>query len=136
MCTIIPRYLKNRPKTAKKDIVVYKGGYIYDLSKKSFITPYMDFIYEKDILYKEELTYDSHDLAGYDDVEGAYRICLPHPLAVVKGFHSLSTLDKKRLNGYRYDRIFGEFVIPKGSKYFINPCGNVVSNQIVFKKFL
>lgn len=133
MCTIIPKHQIRRPKTAKKDIVVYKGcdqimGYSGGTTVRSH---YEFFRYEKDVLNTTTLTYYAEFYSASDSVEGAYRDSLFHPAVVIQGFHSLLTPDRRRLCGWAV--LLCEFVIPKGSKYHVNPCGNVVSDQIIFK---
>jgi len=36
----------------------------------------------------------------------------------------------------RHEIFFGEFTIPKGSKYHHNGSDNIVSNKIIFNKFI
>jgi len=138
MCTIIPFKKKNKPSVAKEDIEVYKCGFEDLESDDVLITPYQHFFYIKDKLYKEKFTYDDHSSQAFDNKETDYQWSLKDGYtAVVYGFHALTNFDVKRFNsGTAYYNRFGRFIIPKGSNYFRNGAGCIVSEQIIFKEFI
>ena len=135
MCTIIPKTSVNRPKTAKKDIVVYKGcDRIWGDDKYDKVSAhYQSFTYIKDKLNTTKLHYSLSENCASDAIEGDYKDSLDNYVAITRGFHAFCKLDPIRL---RWCGVTCEFVIPKGSKYHVNPVGNIVSNQIIFKKIL
>lgn len=135
MCTII---LKGQePILAEEDIKVYKSCFEKENGVKSI---FEEFSYEKDIVYKTDFTFGkkSSDFIASDDNEYLYKKSLnkEEVSSVMKGFHSLMTFDKERLDYYFSKYVFCLFIIPKGSLYYINPVGNVVSNQIIFKEII
>jgi hypothetical protein len=141
MCTIIPEHLKDEPCIAEKDIVVYKSCLKSLKDPRHAISVYRGFRYVKDVANEVEMVFFKdeeypNDLTCFDDTEFEYLQELTHPIAITSGFHSLIKCNAKRLLEFYKNRYICEFLIPKGAKYFINPCGNVVSNQIIFKKFL
>lgn len=134
MCTVISNRVKGHPKTASKDIVVYKLGHSLE-EGEMFKSPYCRFCYKKDELYTTEFTFATS--GQFDDIEGEYRQSLNNPQFVAKGFHALIELDVERLTDDSlniYTRAL--FIIPKGAKYYVNPAKCIVSNQIIFKEFL
>lgn len=126
MCTII---LKNqKPIEATEDITVYKS-LVYK-KEIGYSSIYEGFSYKKDVLYETKFTYTSN-LRASDEIEAKYRDSLNENLllAVEHGFHSLKNLERRRL---RYN-VICIFIIPKGTMYYENPCGNIVSNKIILK---
>lgn len=136
MCTIIPKHQIRRPKTATKDIVVYKGcDHMKGYNDESIVRSHYEFFaYIKDRLNTTTLTYYNGSHSASDSTERRYRDSLSYPVAVIHGYHSLLKPDEERLCSNA--TLLCEFIIPKGSKYHINPCGNIVSNQIIFKRIL
>jgi hypothetical protein len=136
MCTVIPLRKMNKPSIAKEDIVVYKAG-LDSLEGNQFVSPFQSFKYELGKTYNVNFDYNNSDVA-FDNKETKYKWKLTNSYAMVRsGFHALTTLDKKRFNkGSRVYATFGKFIIPKGSNYFKNSAGCIVSETIIFKEFI
>jgi hypothetical protein len=147
MCTVIPKRNKNKPLMAKKDIEVFKVGYVkcekteYPQEINECISPFTDFKYIRGELYEETLSFTSY-IAYFDAIEGEYARKLKQPAFVAKGFHSLKKFDTERLHLTKaWNRIYLKagylsFIIPKGSLYYSNNAGCMVSNRIIFNKFI
>lgn len=135
MCTVITINQKPRPRTAKVDIVVYKKGNRYHYDSSEFRSEYLNFLYKPDELRKTEFEFTNETCVN-DSVEDNYRDTIPERKRVYisKGFHSYATYERAK-KGFN-SCAFAEFIIPKGAKYYLNGCGNIVSNQIIFKKFI
>ena len=128
---------------AKKDIEVFKIIY-YKTEKKKYKSYYWGFEYKKDMIEKQDLRTSNNP----DD-----------SILVLSGFHSYKSLDMlnatnntqglnvcvRSINGsgtidnvssiYGKDKlIIAKFIIPKGSEYYENQNGEIVSNQIIFKE--
>ncbi len=135
MCTIIPKRVQNRPKTAKKDITVYKSGRS-GISIDNMLAQYQAFNYERDKVNYTEFTFDPIQIICSDEVEHKYYLGLENKgvkiVAVGQGFHSFKESYRLKL----HKGCPALFIIPKGSLYYENECGNLVSNRIIFKKFL
>lgn len=132
---------KNACKIAERDIVVYKMG---SISENIFISLYKNYIYKKgkinkDIVLVPDIRYE---------VNGVFRI--EDPLyAIYRGYHSYTSismsysdlgLDSRTiylgklpyillLRNYCY---IATFIIPKGSNYFENDRGEIVSSNIIY----
>lgn len=133
MCTIIKKTQFNRPKIAKKDITVYKCGNI-SYNGHNFISNCEGFLYIPEVLNEEQFTYDD-DNSVSDEIEMDYlRTGIPVKY-VIEGFHSFKSVQRMR-DGGNDSETDAKFIIPKGAKYYENECGNLVSNQIIFKKFI
>lgn len=130
MCTIITTRQKEYPKTATKDIEVYKCG--YNKNDNLFHSPCKVFEYVKDKLYETEFTYDNEE-SWYDNIEGNYANSISNPVFVAEGFHAFVKVKQCRKIS---DTYWAKFIIPKGAKYYQNPTGCIVSNKIIFKKFI
>lgn len=137
MCTVIKLSQKYHPKTAKKEIVVYKVS--QTVLKDSFYSMIRYHPYIKDKLYTTAFTYHPWGSSS-DVVESTYAMSLRinrTAVFVYNGFHSYISLERVDKAGYVVPspRI-GEFIIPVGAKYYENECGNIVSNQIIFKDYV
>lgn len=126
-------------KIATEDIKTFKVGYERVTKLRSY---YRWFIYDFNQLYETEI-YPEYS-------EGLY--------AITQGFHSynpkkctyercFNEVDKNyskvqsKTIGKLIDKYFGdtsvfECIIPKGSEYYENEDGEIVSNQIIIKKIL
>lgn len=139
MCTLIRKAQKHHPRTAKADIVVYKTGELNysdeDYDPDEFKSRFRGFVYKKDVVYEGGFTYDIETLVS-DDVENVYRHTLKPEdrVYVSEGFHSFIT--RERALEPHSDLLVAEFIIPQGAKYYRNDCGNVVSNKIMFRRYL
>lgn len=127
---------------AKKDIEVFK--IIYKTEKKKYISYYWGFEYKKNMIEKQDLRISNN----FSD-----------SILIHSGFHSYKSLDMlnvinnrginvcvRPINGfgrtidnvssiYGKDKlIIAKFIIPKGSEYYENQHGEIVSNQIIFKE--
>jgi hypothetical protein len=127
-----------RPHVAKGDITVYKFGN-YSTEEAFFLPRYMDLRYEIGKLQKKV----------------SIKVIRPYPLINVwtinEGYHSYSGGNRIRIGkngiflsprnrgGYYSDIVaferpvyIGRFIIPKGSTYYINRAGEVVSENIMY----
>lgn len=139
MCTIISKKQKGHPKTAETDIEVFKicNKFNEDIATSLF----QDYPYRKDKKHETDFTYaDPRYEGGLDAKEAKYYSSLEGEAECVKnGFHALNTLDKDRISKLgclEYESWICSFIIPKGSKYYKNPTGCIVSNQIIFNNFI
>lgn len=131
MCTVIPKSKKGHPSIAKEDIEVYKT--CDKIDKTSVSSCYQKFLYRKDKLYSiTKFSYDN-DRCCSDTIEHDYRDTLDNPVYVNKGFHSFDKNDNRLKDHFELPC---RFIIPKGSRYYKNSVGNIVSNQIIFKEIL
>ena len=128
---------------AKKDIEVFKIIY-YKTEKKIYKSYYWGFEYKKDMIEKQ-------DLRTSNNSDGS--------ILIQSGFYSYKSLDMLNVTNYPQDisvyvrsindsetidivysiyekdkLIIAKFIIPKGSEYYENQNGEIVSNQIIFKE--
>lgn len=134
MCTVIEKRKMNHPLIAKHDMKVYK---ICKRSsfEDSAVSIIVHFGYEKDELYTAEFSYHTDRTSTWDTVERKYGDKLKRKVYVEGGFHSLRKPDMTR-NGTITLFSMCVFIIPKGAEYYKNGAGMIVSNQIIFKKYL
>ena len=137
MCLVVHR--DTQKKIAKEDITVYKE-LIY-LSEYQVGTCYQDFEYVLEKLYKTEITKETpneviHTCFDCKDAEvlmkaygDSWRIN-EDLISYAQGFHSAMSQDRFKVS--YYTSIY-ECVIPKGSEYYENLSGLIVSNQIIIK---
>lgn len=132
---------KNACKIARRDIVVYKIGDIY---KNIFTSLYQNYVYEigkinKDVVLVPDMRYN---------VNGVFRI--EDPLcAIYRGYHSYTSISMPYSGLSLYSRTIylgkrphsmwlrnyyylATFIIPKGSNYFENDMGEIVSSNIIY----
>lgn len=136
MCWIGPA------KTAEKDIVVYKLGYIIETTKE-FRSLYQNYAYYPKglnkvvtlvpIVYATEASKLQSSEMGiiYSGYHSYKSISLP--------FNELGTFFRSILLGNIKERIkvhnsycIATFIIPKGSEYYENNCGELVSSNIIY----
>lgn len=135
MCTAILIADAKTPKRAIADIIVYKVGKINP--KGLFVSPYQYTIYVPNKLVKAAMRFTSK--SGFADGTEYNYVMInggEDKFAYVQtGFHSFTSIERAKIHAGR-DLFYsiGEFIIPKGSKYYENGCGNIVSNQIIFKE--
>jgi hypothetical protein len=125
-------------KLAKRNILVYKIGAVNEKKKDNFFSYFLlsvknglssHFEYDKNV--KAEIV-ELHPIKTIDS----------YCFYIEKGYHSYSgechyktgKNGEIRLCGICYynGTTIGKFIIPKGSKYFLNENGEYVSNQIEF----
>lgn len=132
---------KNACRIAERDIVVYKMG---NISGNIFISLYKNYIYKKgkinkDIVLVPDIRYE---------VNGVFRI--EDPLyAIYRGYHSFISISMSYSDLGLYSRTIylgkrpytlwlenycyiATFIIPKGSNYFENDRGEIVSSNIIY----
>lgn len=132
---------KNACKIARRDIVVYKIGCI---SKNIFTSLYQNYVYEigkinKNVVLVPDMRYN---------VNGVFRI--EDPLcAIYRGYHSYTSISMSYYDLDFYSRTIylgkrphtmwlknywyiATFIIPKGSNYFENDMGEIVSSNIIY----
>ena len=144
MCTVIHKQNWGHPLTADIDLTVYKNGaFNYKEEEEdenkptsNFRSRYRGKVYTPDVVYIVEMKL-TEDTSVSDTEEDNYRQTIPsgQRLYIGQGFHSYDTIDRARARGVHWKTI-AEFIIPKGSLYYLNGSGNIVSNQIIFKKFI
>lgn len=131
MCLITDQ---KRAFIAEKDITVYK------LLEGNMLSPYTNFTYEVGKLYKTTIKRELEEDRCCFDRRDHYDISKKWPnwpndsslKAFGRGFHA--ALKKERLMSNDVDTYYGDIykcIIPKGSKYYVNISGLVVSNQII-----
>ena len=137
MCTIITREQSKKPDVATENITVYKFGRKTRVG--NFVSPYLDYMYQQDIIKSTKMTYSDYDGNGASDtVESLWayaNIPIENKIWVMEGFHAFTTLNRI-LDHYPAYKTIAEFIIPQGALYHRNGADNIVSNQIVFKKFI
>ena len=132
---------KNACRIARRNIVAYKMG---NISENIFISLYQNYIYEiekinKDIVLVPEMRYN---------VNGVFRI--EDPLCeIYRGYHSYTSISMSYSDLGLYSRTIylgklpytlwlinycyiATFIIPKGSNYFENDRGEIVSSNIIY----
>ena len=137
MCLITKR---RKPSIAKEDMVVWKI-----LKNQNAI--YYDFKYEYDVEYKTRMTQEKRHfgLLAYDSISCTYLDGnypkwgferLPELIYIKTGFHSILHKERaKKSNGVMFGyRNIRKFIIPKGSRYYIDETGLCVSNRIIMIK--
>lgn len=123
-------------KVAKRDITVYKLGFI---SENNFISLYQDYIYEIKKINKEiELKPDLFYKDGLGDNGAIYKgyhsyVYISMPYSGLDSYCRIIYLGKKphciRLLNLYY---VAAFIIPKGSEYYENSKGEIVSSNIIY----
>lgn len=130
MCTVITN--KAKPRIATEDIKVYK---FCKKGSNRIVSAVYEYPYVPNVLNKAEFVYSSIGSCS-DVIEDEYSISLRGvPRFVRDGFHSYNSIERAMSIKW-YGKILCLFIIPKGSFYYMNKCGNVVSNQIIFKECL
>lgn len=124
MCLIKRSFLRySKAKIAEKDIVVYK--YTSNILDNSiFTSDIISFLYNKD-----EINIDI-DLFSFNVVK-----CLFLKIIIItEGYHSFKNI-KLLKKSYLYDSEsckIAKFIIPKGSSYYKNNDGEIVSSNIIY----
>ena len=127
-------------KIAKRDFYVYKLGCISD---EGFRSLYQNFIYiPKEINKKIKLEPVIHDYKIYELMKEQYG-------TIYEGYHSYKDIAMpysdlrpyyrtiylgKFAEAIRLNNVYSiaTFIIPKGSEYYENRAGEIVSNQIMY----
>ena len=121
-------------KIAKRDFYVYKLG---SVSYKGFESLYQDFVYEpKEInkkfelnpiqFYKDKSLYVIYEgYHSYKDIAMPYSDLRPYHRTIYLG---------KIAEDIRLNNVYSiaTFIIPKGSKYYENKAGEIVSSSIIY----
>lgn len=126
---------------AEKDIEVFK--IIYETEKKKYISYYWGFEYKRDMIEKQELrtsnindsilahsgfhSYKSLDMLNVTNNTQGINVC-------VRSINGSGTIDNVSSIYGKDKLIIAKFIIPKGSEYYKNQHGEIVSNQIIFKE--
>ena len=122
---------KSQRRVAEKDIEVYKIGLVQD---NIFICEFQDYAYEKGVANKELILKEEHHWLGYITINEGYH---SYKRVSVK-YNSLLGSIKYIYRGYRIqpysDGLFhlATFIIPKGSIYYENLDGEIVSSNILY----
>jgi len=136
MCLIT---IQNDPCIAQEDLIVYKS-FLKNTDENIFKTPFQFFTYEINKLYETEIKLvkktefigieafdnDSIDKSKLDfDVHKYINV-------ISNGFHSLKEPDRIDDDSiYELDLKIVECIIPKGSIYYTDNSGLIVSNKII-----
>lgn len=132
MCLITEQ---KRPFTATEDMAIYK------LFENKMYSPLMGFKYEEGKVYKTALRrgdktcFDNIDQNYLENEYGRYwqNFVGGKIKSIGRGYHG--ALKRKRLYSgekyLNYGRIIRKVIIPKGSKYYLDATGLIVSNQII-----
>lgn len=136
MCLITTQ---EKCKIANKDIICYK---LVLEGKHKFVSVYFPFSWEPNKVYKQELNVEKTIYYQVFDtlVENHYlREYLnsynkPELISVTNGFHAAK--EKKRFNNDNWVGVMAEVIIPKGSEYYEDETGLIVSNQMKIIRIL
>jgi len=138
MCTaILKKEYAKGPKIAKADMVVYK---VTDVNFENiFGSKFRDYTYRPNELHTA--TFSIGEEVSSDDVEYNYIMSFKQRHNafnfISTGLHAYISIARIKMNWYNIRRLgIGRFIIPKGAQYYKNACGNIVSNQIIFKEFV
>lgn len=111
-----------KPLVAKRNITVYKSTFVDPVSvredkKGNFLSTWQSYVYKPEELQpKVKLKKERNDF--YDGS------------IINQGYHSFTSLPK----WHGTEIIYGVFVIPKGTKYYVDPFGGErVSETIIYK---
>ena len=127
-------------KIAKRDFYVYKLGYVSD---KGFNSLYQDFLYIPGVINEKIkmkpiiLNYNIYKLrkeqyGGIYEGYHSYRdIAMPYSDL---GLHSRTIYLGKIAENIRLHNIYSiaTFIVPKGSEYYENDSGEIVSSDIIY----
>ena len=135
MCLITTR---KKPFIAKEDMIVYKAFSRRSMSYENMFFTSIHFpkTYEVGRIYNttmkiidSEMTYDSVTVTERQElIDNGKKV-----YAIGPGFHAAEL--KSRIFSER-QRFICECIIPKGSKYYIDNTGLIVSNSIIVSKLL
>lgn len=117
-------------KTATEDIVVYKFGYVKDEKFYPFV--------KKDFFYKPNIINEEIKLVLIDYLYNNYYWHRMNKMMIEEGYHSYnnrgicSLFSRDYILDYASASHFGKFIIPKGTEYYENKQGEIVSSQIMW----
>ena len=116
-----------RPYTAKRDLTCYKAIRKSNYSRNGRLK------YEVGRKYHTEMLKDYNDTFA-DGVVGVYGDQSGFPVGA--GFHSTKTIQRllQSCSNYANSSKIAVFIIPKGSKYYLDDTGLVVSDTIIYKE--
>lgn len=134
--------------TQKESLIAKRDKKVYKIMKPDLISPFQGFKYRYDKLYSTKIQKeDRFYWSCMDDVDETYLDNnhpgwkdgkLPELICIGSGIHS--ALTKKRLQ-LTVDSMYHskmmviiKCTIPKGSEYYLDATGLVVSNQIIINK--
>lgn len=140
MCLITRQ---KKAKIAKEDITCYKLVNSTSSTKKVCADNY-DFEYTLGKLYQTEMVVNNIPQCYADDLVAEYYKFKPYTMDRVtknlihvhEGFHSAISIQRFKDADYYicFNRICVECTIPKGSKYYKDGTGLLVSNKIIINK--
>ncbi len=119
-----------RPKIAKKDIVVYKilkNRRVGLSGRPAWATVYQNFKFSKGYHYYQEV-YKSEGEFGISFKQDSLGV----RVRIDEGLHAWTTKSTASRNCFGDVKIF-EMIIPKGSKYYLGRNGDIVSNNLIWK---
>jgi len=119
-----------RPYTAKRDLTCYKA---IKPSGRAFLH---NFIYKKGVPNVTEMK-KTNDKESPDCIFSKYGGKTFNTIG--DGFHSAKNPERflnPIANYFGRGLVIARFIIPKGSKYYLDNTGLVVSNQIIFKEVI
>ena len=114
---------------AEADINVYKV--VKNASKKLCVSEFTGFTYYKDTEPSElKLALHSNSHSSFLTIKEGYSLCDPNFHGFICKTIVLGT--RKELLGINNSIYLATFIIPKGSIYFVNPLGVIVSSRIKY----
>lgn len=126
--------------TQKKPLVATEDIKVYKLLNKDMSTLYVDYRYKPDILLKTQVR-QSDDWSCFDDIDYDYLNknfkgwTRGHKelKCFGQGFHAALSIKRFLKTKSKSDIIFPA-TVPKGSRYYLDATGLIVSNQIIVHK--
>lgn len=122
--------LQQKPKVAEKDIPIFKV--LHFSPDKGLYSPIQRFSYVLGQIYTTEMTYGSEGkFANHEEwkwVDGLSFEKKKDLIVIAEGFHAYT--DKNFLPKVFFAYIVAKGIVPKGSLYYENHLGLIVSNTI------
>jgi hypothetical protein len=132
MCLILRR--DEISSIAEEDIIVYK--LMCEANSVTVKSPYLHYEYIFNKLYKTIIK-ETDDFCYFDTIDEYYYQNLNEDVelkSLSEGFHSALTINRLlNINGTTDYPIY-KCIIPKGSVYFKDETGLIISNQIIITK--
>jgi hypothetical protein len=123
--------LNAKPIEATEDLEVFKVVVAYNEKENWCRSIYKSFYYIFDKLYQTE-TEESIEGVLFDDLDRiAHGFDESKTKFITKGFHSANTKQRLKNHAICLHQKIVKCIIPKGSMYYINETGCIVSNQII-----
>jgi hypothetical protein len=138
MCLITTQ---KKPSTAEEDIIVFKS--LIKTNDKTATIPFQKYNYELGTLYKTKIKGSNAWLAS-DRIDADW-LNTHHPdwhygtdelICLGEGYHATLTKQRAYILLNFADSYLYQCTIPKGSKYYKDATGLIVSNQIIINQII